>query len=325
MFSTNSHTMKISIVMPVLFWKLLVHPVQAQVCPKTWQCLPTTTAPTLDGNLNEWVDVSGIESSLKSSITGTYFLGTAAFKCQYDDTNIYMAMEIPGLYQFNATDDHFCAAIATMIKVGVDASFVQMGNCPDAGPGSECSDTILEACDTYRVDIGAHWELSGTEQSVFYNLTTTATPDGEKPGNDLVANKDDEWAVSSWCRFDDNDSNGGNEWSGSWVHTNPIVGEDGNYIFELSRLLQTPSTKTDAQLKAGEVYSVGLAYWDPYETELGWSDAGHYVTGCGTDWIELELVTADTLTESDSSSGTTSNMLSLAMLLSSGAAFAAVL
>ena len=30
---------------------------------------------------------------------------------------------------------------------------------------------------------------------------------------------------------------------------------------------------------------------DPHESDdIGWSDAGHYVTGCSKDWISLRLV-----------------------------------
>jgi len=148
------------------------------------------------------VDVLGIESSLRLPFAEDgYYEDTAKFKCQYDDTSIYMAMEIPGQYQFSTTNDHLCASIATMIKVGVDAEFYNMGNCPlGAGPGSSCASnkTILDVCDAYRVDIGAHWELKGTNQGVFYPLNTTYPS-----GNDLLANKDDEWAVSPYCRFDE--------------------------------------------------------------------------------------------------------------------------
>ena len=40
----------------------------------------------------------------------------------------------------------------------------------------------------------------------------------------------------------------------------------------------------------GETYQFGVAFWDPVELESGWTDPGHYMTGCGSDWIDLELV-----------------------------------
>jgi hypothetical protein len=106
-------------------------------------------------------------------------------------------------------------------------------------------------------------------------------------GNDLVANNDDEYGVSPFCRFDDDDDKAGSEWSGAWVHTNPIDGEFGYYRFELSRPLTTASSVTDKQMAVGGSYEFGIAFWDPFETEDGWTDAGHYLTGCSSEWIDL--------------------------------------
>lgn len=109
----------------------------------------------------------------------------------------------------------------------------------------------------------------------------------------LIANKDDEYAVSSFCRFDDGDGgsdpNAGNEWEGAWLHSEPTEGTMGDYIFEMSRSLKTASTLTDAQLEPGDTIEFGVAYWDPNETEMGWTASGHFLTGCGTDWIDLVL------------------------------------
>jgi hypothetical protein len=39
---------------------------------------------------------------------------------------------------------------------------------------------------------------------------------------------------------------------------------------------------------------------DPYETEeTGWTDAGHYVTGCSEDWISLRIVDEDGYIDED--------------------------
>jgi hypothetical protein len=257
-------------------------------CGATWTCGKTGTPPTLDADHSEWADVEAYTTTLQT-ITGVqYAEGSAIYKCMYDDDKIYLALEIPGDYRFNATDDHHCAAIATMMKIGTEATLFNMGGCPDA-PIGECStDMVPESCDAYRVDIGAHWELSGTEQGRMYDINVPA--DGEiGSGNDLIANKDDEYSVNPYCRFDDDDAEAGNEWAGAWAHTNPVDGGEGVYKFELSRLLQTNSTTTDAQMTPGETYSFGVAYWDPNQRETGWSAIDHYVTGCGTKWIDLEL------------------------------------
>jgi len=206
-------------------------------------------------------------------------------------------MEIPGAYRFNETADELCAAIGTMMKIGADATFINMGGCPLAASG--CANGVEASCANYVVDIGAHWELSTTKQGVKYDLNVenygenTTTND---PGNDPIANKDDEYAASAFCRFDDNDVDAGNEWSGAWAHTNSTDGASGKYIFELSRLLVTNSTVSDAQLKAGQAIDFGIAYWDPNQIEeSGWTDSGHYTTGCGTDWIKLVLATSGTV------------------------------
>jgi hypothetical protein len=111
-------------------------------------------------------------------------------------------------------------------------------------------------------------------------------------GNHEIANLDDEYGAGPFCRPDDDDSpNASNDWTGSWSHSNPVDGQDGVYTFEIARTLNTASAATDAQLVPGNTYEFGIAYWDPYETDLGWTDAGHYLTGCSSTWINLVLST----------------------------------
>jgi hypothetical protein len=266
----------------------------AQECdsPKTLTCQPTTVLPMLDADLSDWSDVEGIASSLISA-KGLleYGSGKSTFKCLYSDTHIYFALEFPGAFRFDSTDNHQCAAIGTMLKIGEEATFVDMGGCPDAIDScNTVPNAVPESCESYRVDIGAHWELSGTEQGVTYGINVD-----DVTGDDPVANKDDEYAVSPYCRFDDDDDDAGNEWAGAWVHSSQgetsttKSGETGSYKFELSRLLTTASAKTDAQLTAGETYQFGIAYWDPFETDAGWIEEGHYVTGCAKEWMDLVL------------------------------------
>jgi hypothetical protein len=114
--------------------------------------------------------------------------------------------------------------------------------------------TNLTECADYKVDIGGHWELSTTEMGRAYGVNNGS-------GNDNVANKDDEYAVSPSCRMDDDDANAANEWEGAWVHTSPNSTDVGSYIFEMSRLLSTASTDSDAQLEAGKATDFGFAMW----------------------------------------------------------------
>jgi len=132
-------------------------------CPTSWKCVPVAgTAPTLDGDLSDWSDrVPTVASKLQGALTGAaYDAGAAQLQCQYDATHIYLALQIPGFFRFNATDNHHCAAVATMQKIGADATFYNMGGCPEAVvEGVTCDAALVETCDAHRVDIGAHWEL----------------------------------------------------------------------------------------------------------------------------------------------------------------------
>lgn len=245
--------------------------------------------PVLDADTSEWADVSGgISPELVSIFGKTYTDGTPTFKCLFDSEKVYFMFEIPGKYLFNTTDNHYCASIGTMMPIGSQASFINMGNCitPD-GQIATCPDGNIPAgCEDHLVDLGAHWELKTTNMFDKYDVNMTTPGVG---GNDLVANKDDEFAVSPYCRPDDNDVTSMNEWAGAWSHSNPVDGEMGTYKFELSRSLTTASTMQDAQMAPGGVYDFGIAYWDPYETATGWTKAGHYLTGCSKDWIKLAL------------------------------------
>lgn len=269
--------------------------------------------------------MTAFTTNMVNTVQVEWSAGNSTYKCLYDDEHIYFAFEIPGEYRFSTEDNHLCAAVATMFKIGSKAEYVNMGNCPDAANG--CPEDI-SVCDDYRVDIGAHWELSKTEQNIMYGVNPSA-PAGNGTGNDLSeANKDDEYSVSSWCRNDDDDADAGNEWAGAWAHTNPVEGEPGVYHFELSRTLQTPSSFSDAQLAPGETYEFGVAFWDPFETpDAGWTDISHYVTGCASNWINLELSTGESITAEENgnttaaSSGVSFGVGALVSIVSSALAF----
>jgi len=277
----------------------------AQDCGSTWKCYPVSgTTPQLDGDLSEWNGVEAFTTDLVQALTKvTYDAGSASHKCQYDSDKIYLAIEIPGEYRFNANNDHQCASIATMTKVGSMAQFENMGACPDAMSGCTADGAIPDTCTDYRVDIGAHWELSATSMNTEYTVG-------------------DEYAASPYCRLSDDDAEAGQEWSGAWSHTNPVDGEFGNYTFELSRTLTTPSTFSDAQIVAGETIQFGVAFWDPFVAEEGWDDVTHFVTGCASNWVDLELVVMnttmaidgnDTATTTNNTSWATTNTTSSAM------------
>jgi hypothetical protein len=158
---------------------------------------------------------------------------------------------------FDSTDNHKCAAMSEMFQIGEKAELYNMGNCP-LGMGS-CSG--LADCSEYLVDVAPHMELATTERAVLYEPNTGT-------GDDAIANKDDEYAISPYCRSDDNGSNAGNEWYGAWNFASAVAqehvvtdGEDGYYIFEVSRSLTTPSPETDVQLVPGKAVGWGFGFW----------------------------------------------------------------
>lgn len=264
---------------------------------KSITCTLVSEAPVLDGATDDWSNVEVIEAPLTHALvpSQSYPLGngTVKIRCVHDAERVYFLFEVPGIYRFSTEDNKKCASISTMFKMGEDATLYNMGGCPLA-PGGDC-EASPEGCDSYKVDLGGHWELKTTEMSTLYGVN-------EGTGNDEAANKDDEYSVNPYCRFDDDDEKAANEWEGAWLHSSPTkieraatdamtMNNDGSYVFEMARSLQTASAETDAQLEKGKAVDFGFAFWDPLESEEnGWTDAGHYVTGCSNDWISLRLV-----------------------------------
>ena len=282
----------------------------SETCGAPIRCSFTETPPLLDGAVESvWDEADDMETLLIGAIEGdAYRYGAANYKCLVDTSRIYILMKIPGEFRFDAQDNHKCAAIAIMFQMGSEASFYNMGGCPQA---SKLCLGMPSECENHKVDIGSHWELADTEQREPFNFV----------GSDKVA-------VSPKCRFDDSkiDNYGLSEWSGAWAYesigvetfdnsinkgevnttdmSNVTVAQ-GSYIFELSRSLITDSAETDKQLgfENGETYNIGFAFWDPHQDpDSGWDNHGHYVTGCGKDWITMSMKSdrlADTDTDTD--------------------------
>ena len=137
-----------------------------------------------------------------------------------------------------------------------------------------------------NVDIW-HWELD----------TGPGVPAGGPDyasGNDPQGNFDDEWASSPTNRLDDTDAN---ELFGVWAHTNmTAAGSPGTWIFEMRRTLTTSDTlRQDRQFAVNQSVGMSVGYWDPDETVLGWTPAGHYTsckdaTTLDFSWIQVTLV-----------------------------------
>lgn len=182
--------------------------------------------------------------------------GNAKIGCVHDTNNkVYFLFEIPGLYRFDTEDNHMCAAVSSMFKMGEDAKLFNMGGCPLALTDCPADGDGAHSCDDYKVDIGGHWELKTTEQGVYFG-----TNDGT--GDDAVANKDDEYAVSPKCRMDDDDELAANEWEGAWLYVNGTGSKEvGRYVFEMARSLKTKSEESDKQMEVGKAVEFGFAFW----------------------------------------------------------------
>jgi hypothetical protein len=236
-------------------------------------CVQTTSSPTVDAKISDWDGVEVFETPLTGALTSTiYGAGNIKIQCVYDTNNIYLLYQIPGKYMFDSSDNHKCAAVGNMFQVGEKASFFNMGNCP-LSEAAGC-DAVPGGCAPWAVDIAPQWELRRTERGTEY---------GPNTGN----NGNHEFGITPYCRVDAPS----NEWSAAWDFSgNATDGEKGDYIFEFSRPLTTSSPDMDIQLTAGTEVGFGVAFWDPNEKAGGWSDSGHYVTGCSADWIGLRLV-----------------------------------
>ena len=91
----------------------------------------------------------------------------------------------------------------------------------------------------------------------------------------------------------------------------------------MSRKLKTASTVTDIQLEPGQIIKTGIAYWDPfYDEEIGWTAINHYVTGCASQWIDLELYSESTTSTTDNGADGDNDSGGVTMKLSALAAAA---
>lgn len=156
-----------------------------------------------------------------------------------------------------------------MFNVGADATYVSMGGCSAGQNKSMCGALMASGkCASNTVDLVRF----GGKQT--------------QRGKASSAQKD-EYGFSPYCRSNDNGTGTGNEWVGAWDHSDPTGTAIGNYTFELTRSLTTMSAANDVQLTINQTYSFGIAFWDPMQTAAGWTNDGHYITGCGLDWITL--------------------------------------
>jgi len=241
---------------------------------------PTGVTISLDGQMDDWADVPGMEVPLTAipeefreepTAAGDV---TATLKVATDGDNIYVLVAIPDGFSYDPENRHLSAALGVMWQIDEGAT-PQMG-----ATGSDLTDT------SGMVDIW-HWELDCGPGELSGGVFPT--------GNDPDCNLDDEYATLTDEREDDDvDSS----LTGSWDHTGRAQGAnaDGIWVFEIARPLNTGDPQ-DAQFALGSSAKLSLAYWDGNEgaasEDGGWTDAGHAVSVAADEgldgWIEIRF------------------------------------
>lgn len=241
---------------------------------------------TVDGDTSDWSDIEGATVNLEQirlenlppAVAAEIDFGPVdpvdvTFKVASDDENIYVLLEVPGGFVYDAANHNMSASIAVMFRIDPPAA-------PHMGAEEPELDESLGMVDIW------HWELDCAAGE--------ASGGGTGSGDDPECNLDDEYSTTPERREDDGggdvaNADAENTLAGAWEHTARAsgAGADGAWIFEMSRPLQTGDPQ-DAQFASGGMASVALAFFDPTEGAEGWTDAGH-LQSAYNGWIEVTL------------------------------------
>jgi ethylbenzene dehydrogenase len=226
----------------------------------------------LDGQLDDWADIEGIEVPLEAipeefreeSTAGEDV--TVTLKVATDGANVYVLVAVPDGFDYDPDNGRRSPALA-----------VQWAVDPEISPHMGAAEPDFKES-TGMVDIW-HWELDCGPGELSGGSFPT--------GNDPDCNLDDEYATLTDEREDDDADN---SITGSWDHTARAqgVGADGLFVFEMARPLRTDDAQ-DAQFELAAPAFLALAYWDGNEgreEDGGWTDAGH-VQSAELGWIEV--------------------------------------
>lgn len=91
-------------------------------------CAKVTQAPVLDGNANDW-NAEVVQAPLTGALTSSSYphgSGNVEIQCVHDAEKVYFLFKIPGPYSFASDNDHKCAAMSTMFKMGELATLFNM-------------------------------------------------------------------------------------------------------------------------------------------------------------------------------------------------------
>jgi hypothetical protein len=237
---------------------------------------PTGVSITLDGKMDDWASVPGLQVPLKPIPDDLNEEGsssqpvTATLKIATDGSNIYVLVTVPDGYDFNIDNHRLSPALGVEWLIDAGAGAAMGAVAPDYTQSGG------------MVDIW-HWELDCGPGELSGGTFAS--------GNDPTCNLDDEYATFLDEREDDDAEN---SLTGSWDHTARAqgIGAAGTFIFEVKRPLQTGDPH-DAQFTLGGTAKLAIAYWDGNEgreKDGGWSDAGHVVSALDG-WIDVTLST----------------------------------
>jgi len=234
----------------------------------------TRSSITVDAKTADWASVPAQTVKLEQikPAAGIDFKPlpavNASVKVAVDAERLYVLLEVPDDFDYNASDLHQSAAVAVMFRIDAAAP-------PHMGAKEETQKVSLGMVDIW------HWELKCAAGAMSGMVT------GGTSGLDSPCKFDDEYATTPEDREDDGKEN---SLAGVWDHTGRAGGNGatGTWIFEMSRRLSTGENQ-DAQFTPGGTVYMALAYWDPDEEPgTGWSDAGHRTTA-NAGWIEVKL------------------------------------
>lgn len=254
-------------------------------------------------------------------------------KVAHDGQEVFFLLQIPGAYAYNNEDPHNMASVALMFPIGDDATYHNMGGCPESS--GTCNST---SCLGHEVDL-MHFEVNKAIPGRLYGGNIFDSINGT--GKDSFGNLNDGYAWNPHCRyFDGNGPTGAtgggvNDWRGSWTHStmdtsyglvaidSPYgkVDSTGTYTFEFARSLRTNDVlQQDFQFTIGQTQRMAAAFWYPVNGG-SWQPYDHYSATC--DWLPLELLPG-AISKSEIKTGTAFGTFSLLVSLASLAVAVAV-
>ncbi|CAK9868417.1 unnamed protein product [Sphagnum jensenii] len=261
---------------------------------------------TVDGDADDWSVVDGHSFTLLQAITDDaahpYPEGdhSMQIKVAHDGKDVFFLIQVPGAYVYKSDSEKNMASVALIFGVGDDATYHNMGGCPELTMTCNSS-----TCSGHEVDL-MHFYLNKAIPGRLYGSNLFDNINGT--GRDSFGNLDDAYCWNPHCRYVDGadpygtPGNGMNDWSGSWSHStidteyglvlpdSPYgkVDESGTYTFEFARPLRTnDQLQQDVQFTIGATHRMAAAFWYPLNNEA-WESSQHYSASC--DWLTLEIL-----------------------------------